>query len=108
MPVACIESFKLAGYETYQQIIHVMHLPRYHTGMLLCMITYSALFQVFNNLKNYINTNYATVFCNIQYEACEAIPDHNQKMSDGISVPTEFRGLNIWKSLGVNCREGGP
>jgi hypothetical protein len=48
------------------------------------------------------------LFCNIQYEACKALPDHNQKMSDGIPVPTEFRGVNIWKSMGVNCREGGP
>jgi hypothetical protein len=60
MPVACVESFRLAGYETYHQIIQVMHLPRYQTGIVLCMITYSALFQVFNHLKNNINANYAT------------------------------------------------
>jgi hypothetical protein len=85
-----------------------MRLQRCHTSMRLCMITYSALFQVFNNLRNNINANYATVFSNIQYEACEALSDHSQKMSDCIPVPTEFRSLNIWKSLGVNCGEGGP
>lgn len=31
-----------------------------------------------------------------------------KKMFDCIPVPTEFRSLNIWKSLGVNCGEGGP
>jgi hypothetical protein len=29
-------------------------------------------------------------------------------MSDCIPVLTKFRSMNIWKSLGVNCREGGP
>jgi hypothetical protein len=76
--------------------------------MVLCVITYSALFQVCNNLKNNINANYATVFSSIQYGACEALLNHSQKMSDCIPVPTEFMGLNIWKSLGVNSREGGP
>jgi len=41
------------------------------------MTTYSALFQVFNNLKNNINANYATFFSNIKYEAREALPDHS-------------------------------
>jgi hypothetical protein len=76
--------------------------------MVLCVITYFALFQVFSNLKNNINANYATVFSNIQYEEYEAHSDYIQKMSDCIPAPTEFMGLNIRKSLGVNCREGGP
>jgi len=76
--------------------------------MVLRVISYSALFQVFNNMKNNINANYATGFSNIQYEAYEALPDHRQKMSDCIPVLTKFRSMNIWKSLGVNCREGGP
>jgi len=70
--------------------------------MVLCTATYSALFQVFNNLRNNINAHYATVFSSIQFEACEALPDHSQKMCDCIPVPTEFRSLNIWKSLGVS------
>jgi hypothetical protein len=72
------------------------------------MVTYSALFQVFNNLKNNINANHATVFSSIQYEACKVFPDHGQKMSDCIPVPTKFRGLNSWISLGVNCSQSSP
>ena len=83
-----------------------MHLQRCHTGMVLRVITYSTLLQVFNNLKNNINANYVTVSSNIQYKVCEALPDHSQKMSAFLCP--EFRGLNIWKSLDVNCREGVP